>query len=65
MQQKLVQNFLEQKAGDFANNIGKELQKPYPKLKNTYIIYLLKIFALPAIQCKWKFCAKTTQIFSL
>ena len=34
MQQKLFQNFLQQEAGDFGNNIGKELQKPCPKLKN-------------------------------
>ena len=53
MQQKLVQNFLQQKAGAFGNNIGKEPQKPHPQLKNMYIIYLLIIFALPPIQCKW------------
>ena len=34
MQQKLFQNFFQQEAGDFGNNIGKELQKPCPKLKN-------------------------------
>ena len=45
--------FLQQKAGEFGNNIGKELQKPCLKLKNMYIIYLLRIFALPAIQCNW------------
>ena len=45
---------LQQEAGAFGNNIGKEPQKPqYPKLKNMYIIYLLRIFAVPAIQCKW------------
>ena len=53
MQQKLVQNFLQQEAGPFKNNLGKEPQKPRPKLKNIFIIYLLIIFALPAIQCKW------------
>ena len=37
----------------FGNNIGKKPQKTRPKLKNMYIIYLLRIFALPAIQCKW------------
>ena len=36
---------------------GKELQKPRQKLKNMYIIYLLRIFALLAIQCKWQFFA--------
>ena len=41
----------------FGNNVRKELQKPCPKLKNMYIIYLLRIFALPAIQCKWQFFA--------
>ena len=56
MQQKLVQNFLQQEAGAFGNNIRKEPQKPRPKLKNIYIIYLLKIFALLAIQ--YKFFAK-------
>ena len=53
MQQKLVQNFLQQEAGAFGNNIRKEPQKPRPKLKNIYIIYLLKIFALLAIQYKF------------
>ena len=46
MQQKLVQFFLQQETGAFENNIGKELQNPRSKLKNMYIIYLLKIFAL-------------------
>ena len=50
---KLVQFFLQQKAGAFGNNIGKEPQKPRPTLKNMYITYLLRIFALPAIQFKW------------
>ena len=53
MQQKLVQDFLQQKDGGFGNNIGKEPEKPRPKLTNVYIIYLLRIFALPVIQCKW------------
>ena len=54
MQQRLVQFFfLQQETETFENNIGKELQKPRPKLKNMYIIYLLRIFALPDIQCKW------------
>ena len=34
MQQKLVQNFLQQETGAFGNNIGKKPQKPRPKLKN-------------------------------
>ena len=55
MQQKLVQTFLQQEARAFGNNIGKEPQKPHPKLEIMYIIYLLRIFALPAIQCKWYF----------
>ena len=53
MQQKFVKIFLKQEAGAFGNNIGKEPQKPRPKLTNMYIIYLLRIFALPAIQSKW------------
>ena len=44
--------FLLQEAGAFWNNI-KEPQKTRPKLKNMYITYLLRIFALPAIQRKW------------
>ena len=44
---------LQQEVGAFGNNKGKELQKPRPKLKNMYIIYLLRIFALLTIQCKW------------
>ena len=48
MQQKLVQIFLQQKAVTFGNNTGKKLQKPRPKLKNMYIIFLLRIFALPS-----------------
>ena len=57
MQKKLVQNLLQQEAGSFGNSIGKEPQNSRPKLKNMYIIYLLRIFALPAIQCKWQFFA--------
>ena len=53
MQQKLVQNFLQQEASAFGNSIGKETEKPRPKRKNMYITYLLRIFALPATQCKW------------
>ena len=53
MQQKLVQNFLQQEAGAFGNNMGKAPQKPRSKLKNMDIIFLLRIFAQPAIQCKW------------
>ena len=34
MQLKLVKIFLQQEAGAFGNNIGKELQKPRPKIKN-------------------------------
>ena len=52
MQQKLVQNSLQQEVGAFGNSIEKETQKLRPKLKNMYIIYLRRIFALPAIQCK-------------
>ena len=53
MQQKLFQFFLQQEAGAFGNRIGKEQQKPRPKLKTMYTIYLPRIFALPAIQCWW------------
>ena len=53
MQQKLVQHFLPLEAGAFGNNIEKDPQKPRPKLKNMYVIYLLRILVLPAIQCKW------------
>ena len=38
MQQKLVQNFLQQEAGAFRDTIEREPQKPHPKLKNMYII---------------------------
>ena len=64
--------FLQQEAGAFGSNTGKEPQKPRSKLKNIYVIYLLRIIALPAIQYKWKilanmyyFCRIATQIFSL
>ena len=57
MRQKLVQKFLQKETRAFGNNIGKEPQKHRPKLKNIYIIYLLRIFALPAIQCKSQFFA--------
>ena len=46
MQQKSVKIFLQPEAGAFGNNIGKKPQKPRPKLKKLYIIYLLRIFAL-------------------
>ena len=39
---------LQQETGAFRNNIGNKLQKPHPKLKNMYIIYLMRIFAMPA-----------------
>ena len=52
MQQKLVEIFLQQEAEAFGNNIEKEPRKSRPKLKNMYIIYLLRIFALPATQRK-------------
>ena len=50
--------FLQHEAGALGNKIGKNPQKPRPKLKNMYVIYLLRIsalriFALPTIQCKW------------
>ena len=37
MHQKLIQNFLQ--AGAYGNDIGKEPQKPRPKLKNMYFIF--------------------------
>ena len=49
MQQKLVKNFFTTEALAFEKNIGKEPQKLRPKLKNMYILYLLRISALPAI----------------
>ena len=49
MQQKLFQFFLPQEAGAFGINIEKEPQKPRPQLKNMYIIYLQRIFALPEV----------------
>ena len=45
--------FLQREAGAFRSNTGKKPQKPRPKLKNMHIIYLLRILALHAIQCKW------------
>ena len=51
MQQKLFQFFLPQEAGALGINTEKKLQKPHPKLRNIYI-YLKRIFALTAIQCK-------------
>ena len=53
MQQKLFTIFLQQENGAFGNNIGKKPQKPRPTLTNMHITYLLRIFALPAIQCEW------------
>ena len=55
MQQKLLQNCFatRSEARAFGNKIGKEQQKPHSKLKNMGIIYLLRIFAPPAILCKW------------
>ena len=41
--------FLPQEAGAFGNNIEKEPQKPHPNWKNMCIIYLQRIFALPAV----------------
>ena len=41
--------FLQQEAGAFGSNTGKEPQNPRPKFKNMYIIDLLRIFTLPAI----------------
>ena len=49
MQQKLFQYFLPQEAGVFGNNIERKLQKPHPKLKNMYVIYLHRITVLLAI----------------
>ena len=54
MQQKLFQNFVTTRIWSFWNKIEKELQEPSPKLKKYLNIkYLRRIFALPAIQCKW------------
>ena len=44
--------FLRQEVRAFGN-IGKKPQKPSPKLKSMYIIDLLRIFTLPAMQHKW------------
>ena len=57
MQQKLVQSFLPQEAGAFGYNIENEPQKPRSKWKNMYITYLMRIFALLLIRCKWSFFA--------
>ena len=63
---------LQQEDGAFGNNIEKDPQKPPSKMKNMYIIYLLRIFILPAMRCKcyffpnmYKFCRTKTQVFSL
>ena len=45
--------FFQQEAGGFGNNIAKKPQKPRPELKIVYIIYSLRIFALPTVQWKW------------
>ena len=58
MQQKLVQNFLQQEVGAFGNNIEKEPQKPRPKLKNMYNTYLLRIFTLPQSSASGSFSAR-------
>ena len=55
MEQKIT--FLQQEAKAFVNNIGKEPQNPPSKLKNMYIIYLLRISPLPATHCKSQFFA--------
>ena len=50
IQQKLVYKiFLQEGAGALGSGTGKESQKPRSILKTMYIIYLLRIFALPAI----------------
>ena len=49
---------MQQETGTFGNNEGKEPQRKRPKLKNMYITYLLRIFALLAIQCKWYYFSK-------
>ena len=55
MQQKLGQ--ITARSWSFGNKIGKEPQEPRTKFKNIHVIYLLTIFALPAIQSKWEFFA--------
>ena len=42
MQQKLLQDFCNQEAGAFGNNIQKEPQKPLPKLKK--YVYLRRSY---------------------
>ena len=36
-------NLLEQEAGAFGNNMGKELQKPRPKFKNMFYTFTVNI----------------------
>ena len=60
----LFKIFLQQEGGAFENNIGREPQKPRPKLQNIYIKYLLRILALPIIQCKWQLFANMYYICS-
>ena len=50
-------SFLQEEAGAFGNNIGKELQKSCPKLKNIYIIHLRRIFTYNPMQAV-AFCKK-------
>ena len=50
MQQKLFQFFLPQEAWAFENNIEKEPQKPRPKLKKLYALY---ISTLSTVQRMW------------
>ena len=50
--------FLLQETEAFGSNIEKEPQKSHPKLKDLCVIYLQRMFALPAIQCKEQFIAK-------
>ena len=52
MQQNYFKMFLPQEAGAFGKYIEKEPEKPGTKLKKMYIIYLQRIFVVPAIQCK-------------
>ena len=46
---------LPQEARALGNNIESDRKS---QAQNMYIIYLQKIFALPAIQCKWQFFVK-------
>ena len=43
MQQTLVEIFLQEEAGAFGNNKGKEPQKARPELKNMYYIFTANI----------------------